>query len=237
MFPEFHKDAIREICVSTGNRNLVISGGFDGNVFVTDISRLCSDIQKNEKKSENSLYPCRDVVGSVSWHPEDSFLASCTTDSGTLHIFDIRTDKRRPAVVYDTAKKELYTHAYRDSNSMLLGFGDGNIQVFDTRNKRSVMSFHDPHEKSIGEIKFDYQTRNFAVFGIPEFTLWNYDENSMSLCTHHQLADNNMIMNVINNTSTYFPGYKTSGDFRKGTRSLAVTDSCGTLALYDFSNN
>jgi len=50
MFPEFHKDAIREICVSEGNKNLVISGGFDGNVFVTDISRLCSDIQKNEKK-------------------------------------------------------------------------------------------------------------------------------------------------------------------------------------------
>jgi hypothetical protein len=59
MFPEFHKDAIRELCVSQGNKNLVISGGFDGNVFVTDISRLCSDIEKNEKKSENSLYPCR----------------------------------------------------------------------------------------------------------------------------------------------------------------------------------
>jgi len=26
MFPEFHKDAIREICVSEGNKNLVISG-------------------------------------------------------------------------------------------------------------------------------------------------------------------------------------------------------------------
>lgn len=70
-FPEFHKEAIRyyssnrkidrnrEISVSEGNKNLVISGGFDGQVFVTDISRLISDIQKNEKKSENSLYPCR----------------------------------------------------------------------------------------------------------------------------------------------------------------------------------
>ena len=43
--------------------------GFDGKVFVTDIVRLVEDIQKNEKKSENSLYPCRDVIGSVSWHP------------------------------------------------------------------------------------------------------------------------------------------------------------------------
>jgi hypothetical protein len=68
MFPEFHKDTIREVAVSEHNRNYVISGGFDGNVFVTDITRLVADIRKNEKKSENSLYPCRDVVGSVSWH-------------------------------------------------------------------------------------------------------------------------------------------------------------------------
>ena len=27
MFPEFHKDTIREICISEGNKNLVISGG------------------------------------------------------------------------------------------------------------------------------------------------------------------------------------------------------------------
>jgi WD40 repeat protein len=105
MFPEFHKDTIREICVSDGNKNLVISGGFDGSVFVTDMSRLCSDIQKNEKKSENSLYQCKAVVGSVNWHPRDHYLASCTTDTGILHIFDIRTDIKRPAIVFDTLRK------------------------------------------------------------------------------------------------------------------------------------
>jgi hypothetical protein len=226
MFPEFHKDAIREISVSTGNKNLVISGGFDGNVFVTDISRLCSDIEKQEKKSENSLYPCRDVVGSVSWHPEDSYLASCTTDTGTLHIFDIRTDKRRPAIVYDSGKKELYTHAYKDSHTMLLGYGDGSVHVFDTRSKRTLMQFHDPHQKQIGEIRFDYNTKNFAIFGTPEFTLWGYNDAGMTLCSHHQMAD----------TSIY-PMYKTSGEFRKGTKTVGVTDSTGTFALFDFSGN
>jgi len=226
MFPEFHKDAIREISVSEGNKALVISGGFDGNVFVTDISRLCNDIEKNEKKSENSLYPCRDVVGSVSWHPEDSYLASCTTDTGTLHIFDIRTDKRRPAIVYDTGKKELYCHSYKDSNTMLLGYGDGTIHIFDTRHKRDLMNFPDPHQKAIGEIRFDYKTHNFAVFGTPEFTLWNYTDTNMSLCAHHQLAD-----------PSVFPMYKTSGEFRRGTHTLGVTDSTGTFAVYDFSRH
>jgi len=224
MFPEFHKDAIRELCVSEGNKNLVISGGFDGNVFVTDISRLCSDIEKNEKKSENSLYPCRDVVGSVHWHPEDTFLASCTTDTGTLHIFDIRTDKRRPAIVYDTGKKELYSHSYKDGNTMLLGFGDGYIHVFDTRNKRTVMTFHDPNQKQIGEIRFDYETKMFATFGHPAVTLWGFNENSMVINAHHILPE-----------YTMFPMYKTSGEFRRGTRTYGVTDSTGLFSLYEYS--
>jgi len=236
MFPEFHKDTIREIAInSAGGRHLIISGGFDGNVFVTDITRLTADIQKNEKKSENSLYPCKEVVSSVNWHPTDPTLASCTTDSGILHIFDIRTDKRRPAVVFDTSKKELYTHAYRDPSTLLLGFGDGTMQTFDVRSRRTFLSFGDPHlaqigdiKPQIGEIKFDHQTKNFAVFGSPEFSLWSFDDSAMHLCTHHQLADSTVIANN--------PMYKTSGDFRKGNKMLAVTDSNGTFALYDFSH-
>lgn len=30
MFPEFHKETIREIAVSISDQHLVISGGFDG---------------------------------------------------------------------------------------------------------------------------------------------------------------------------------------------------------------
>lgn len=46
---------------------------------MTDIGRLVGDISKNETRSENSLYACRDVVGSVQWSATEPFLASCTT--------------------------------------------------------------------------------------------------------------------------------------------------------------
>jgi hypothetical protein len=36
---------------------------------VTDISRLCEDITTDQQHSENSIYPCGEVVGSVGWHP------------------------------------------------------------------------------------------------------------------------------------------------------------------------
>jgi len=158
----------------------------------------------------------------VNWHPHDTFLASCTTDTGTLHIFDIRTDKRRPAIVYDTLKRELFTHSYKDDTTILLGYGDGQIMVFDTRNKRSVMAFQDPHQKQIGEIRFDYRLRAFAVFGSPEFTVWNYDDSSVQLAGHHQLSDDH-------NSNAF---YKTSGEFRRGSGMFAVTDSAGHFSLY-----
>ena len=34
----------------------------------------------------------------------DYNVASCTTDLGVLHVFDIRTDQSKPAFVYDTRK-------------------------------------------------------------------------------------------------------------------------------------
>ena len=41
MFPEFHRDSIREIAVSHGNKSLVISGGFDGNVNEFSMKTHC----------------------------------------------------------------------------------------------------------------------------------------------------------------------------------------------------
>jgi len=227
MFPEFHKDTVREIAINSNNGNLVISGGFDGNVFVTDISRLVSDIRNNEKKSENSLYPCRDVVGSVSWHPEDAFLASCTTDTGMLHIFDVRTDKKRPAIVFDSSKKGLYCHSYQNATSIFLGFGDGSIHVFDTRYRRNAFIFQDPFQEQIGEIRFDYlsKTKIFAVFGCPEFSLWSCSDSNILLRDHYRLAD----------LSCTNADYKTSGAFRTETLQIGVTDSNGYFSLFDYA--
>jgi WD40 repeat protein len=187
-FPEFHQDWIRELAVCPRDNRYVLSGGFDGKVFVTDIFKLATDIQKGEKKSENSLYPCNEVVGSVAWHPTDNFLASCTTDPGTLHLFDVRTDKRRPAIVSDTGKKELYTHAYRDENIILLGYGDGKIGLFDIRSQKPMLIFQDPIQKAIGDFRVDFKSKSFATFGIPEVTVWVYGDFSFQLCGRHAVG-------------------------------------------------
>ncbi len=47
----------------------------------------------------------------------DQYLANFTTDGGTFHVFDIRTDKRRAAIVSDLQKKVnkwfIYNYKYK----------------------------------------------------------------------------------------------------------------------------
>jgi len=185
LFPDFHTDTIRELAVNPKVPHLVISGGFDGNVFVTDISRLVDDIQRNEKKSENSVYLCKDVVGSVNWHPNDHNVASCTTDLGVLHVFDIRTDQSKPAFVYDTQKIELYAHSYVDDFTLCLGYGDGTIAIHDIRFGKPLVSFKDPCVHAVGDLVFadstSTKTKKMAVFGVPEMSIWRFSSNPSSV--------------------------------------------------------
>jgi len=163
-FPDFHTDIVREISICHQNANMLISGGFDGNVFVTDIQKLVADIKRNEKKSENWLYPCKEVVGSVRWYPTSPFIGSCTTDTGLLHIFDLRVDHKRDSQVYDTLTNMLYTHAYKDENTVLLGFGNGTIQVYDLRKPKTtkINDIKDPGQTEIGDIRFDKNSEIFC---------------------------------------------------------------------------
>jgi WD40 repeat protein len=131
-FAEFHQDTIRELDLCPFQRNMVASCGFDGNVFITDITKLSTN-------SENSVYFCRDVVGSVRWHPSDPCVVSATTDTGVFHMIDIRTGSQSLPRIFDTAKTELYTHLYCDSNTVLLGYGDATFKILDLRyHKRLV---------------------------------------------------------------------------------------------------
>jgi len=226
-FPDFHTDIVREISICHQNANLLISGGFDGNVFVTDIQKLVADIKRNEKKSENWLYPCKEVVGSVRWYPTSPFIGSCTTDTGLLHIFDLRVDHKRDSQVYDTLTDMLYTHAYKDENTVLLGFGNGTMQVYDIRKPKTtkINDIKDPGQMEIGDIRFDKNSEIFAVFGNPKFTLSKYSQNIV------KLGDYSFLPDITNSKADL---YKTAGSFIQGTNSVVVTDSLGNLGLFNF---
>jgi hypothetical protein len=101
-FPAYHSDDIREMAMR--DMHLLLSGGFDGNVFVTDVVKLTDSIRRNDTAGRNRIYRCGSVVGSVAWHPSEQALASCTTDNGSVRIFDIRTEKHSAALNINTGE-------------------------------------------------------------------------------------------------------------------------------------
>eukprot|EP00761_Pharyngomonas_kirbyi_P003611 gb/GECH01003615.1/.p1 GENE.gb/GECH01003615.1/~~gb/GECH01003615.1/.p1 ORF type:complete len:387 (+),score=55.16 gb/GECH01003615.1/:1-1161(+) len=236
LFPDFHKDTIRQISVNEGNSHLVLSGGFDGNVFVTNITRLVDDMEKNEQNSENSVYMCGDVVGSVSWHPRDFNVASCTTDPGWLHVFDIRTDQSKPAFVYDTDKLELFAHTYIDDFMVALGYGDGQVQIHDIRNGREVCSFTDPHLRAVGDLLYRPGPSGvLCAMGHAGLTLYHRPALSQ-LDLYGHAPSLSLEAHRSGNYTHQQHGYKTTGAFIPHTSLLAVTDSDGVLSLFDVTS-
>ncbi len=70
----------------------------------------------------------------------------------------------------------MYSHAYKDTNTILLGFGDGSIHSFDLRTKRTTLLV-EGGSCQIGEIRFDHQNKMFAAFGTPTMTLYHYNDS------------------------------------------------------------
>ena len=57
--------------------------------------------------------------------------------------------------------------------------------------------------------------------------MWAFDDNSITLQGRGMTASKEAIESL--------PFFKTSGEFRRTTRQLAVTDSCGFFSLYDYN--
>jgi len=187
-------------------------------------------------------------------------LASITTDAGAYHLLDIRTDSRSMPTIVDTSKSDLYTHAYmRDTNVLLFGYGDGTISQFDLRvNKmyvgisqtqprsrsralslsrshtvttwRSVGSYHDSFMRQIGDLEFSSDGSTLLVTGTPEFTIWQIDDNTTQVVQHRNMADD---FPGIARPMLEGGGYKTAGHFMPGLSRIIMSDSLGTVAVYD----
>lgn len=102
-----------------------------------------------------------------------------------------------------------------DDFTVVLGYGDGHIQIHDIRNGKGMIAFKDPNQLMIGDIIFanssstiSYPT--FTVFG-SELTAWRYDQTTVEMYGHHSFSQSKE--------------HKTAGQFVPNTSLLAVTDS------------
>lgn len=104
-FKGIHEDLIRELDISTDyGVPLVLSGGYDGEVLISNIQQLV-DYADFPGKGYVMAYDVHQVVSSVSWNRFCSNLALATTEHGYLHMFDTRMSGHEGnAQVYNSHK-------------------------------------------------------------------------------------------------------------------------------------
>ena len=132
----------------------VSAAGFDGTLCIFSFQ----DAQSVSVMNKASL--ADKVIGSVKWPSFNSsqkctshcfrylhyfcsscsfvwllldVCVSCTTDDGCYAMLDTRSDMKAAAVMADTGKVDLFTHARYTDHHVLLGYGDGEIRQLDMR--------------------------------------------------------------------------------------------------------
>ena len=103
-----------------------------------------------------------------------------------------------------------------NDDTIILGYGDGSIQINDTRMGKVLLSFDDPYQKYIGELSF--QNNICAVFG-SEVSFWRYNGIDIEIVGHH--------------TNSKAKEHKTSGCYIPTTNLIASTDSIGLFSIYE----
>lgn len=170
-FPQVHTDVIRQVAVSTFSNHLAISGGFDGRVCISDLSAISGASAARVVR----IHETGDVVGSVSWHPSSEQLCAWTTDPGQFTLYDLRSP--RVISMLTAEVDELYTHTFYDDHTVMLGFGNGEVSVVDTRKPQKVLGFWNPYVSAIGEFAITKTASGckLASFGMNEFSVQTFE--------------------------------------------------------------
>ncbi|KAL0215429.1 hypothetical protein P9112_007613 [Eukaryota sp. TZLM1-RC] len=216
--PPFHTDEIREICIHPSNRSIIASCGFDGQIFVLNLTSIT-------QPQISSSFKLNEVVGSVRWNPFDTTLLSVTTDSGLMYTFDTQLNKT--VRIIPTNKKGLFTHCPLSKEQVLFGFDDGTIHLHDVSKNQHLISFHDISVTCIGDIHMfaDVSTslQYLTCSGIGGVTLWSVVKDQMSV------VDSGKV-----NTSCGGPDYYSSSCFVPFMKAIAVTDSEGNFIILKY---
>jgi len=136
--------------------------------------------------------------------------------------------------VIRTLWQRLYTHAWTDLHSVLLGYGDGSLRLFDIRQPdQCVITFHDPLVQQIGSIALDPQRKLMVTFGNPEFSVWHCTSapNKHFTLWHHDPRSVSRLQLELDIFYKNDGAFMLTGGRKNG--AFLSTDAHGFLRLYD----
>jgi len=209
-----HHDLIREIAPNPSKPMEIASGGYDKKLCIHDLRR---GVKLHEQATS-------DTIGSVKWHQFSRATLGCTLDYGGMMMFDSRIGFSKPSFKMNTGKPDLYTHCAIDNNSVLLGYGDGSLQLIDQRyDKKIILRTQDPYVEGVGDIVYNASSQSFVVSGLTDFTVWKLGRDSTAYPWSHSETTKNSIANKT--------GYATAAAFLDAD-TVICCDRVGQAAVF-----
>ena len=184
IFPAWHTDDIRDMCVT--NDAKLITASYDGRVALVDLN-LVGDANPCIQHA-----PLGTSVSSVAMHPFlGESVVSVTTDTGALLILDMREHQSShsrqrfvshnvaPAGEIFSSHRGLFDHCWLDGTSVACGYGSGLLAIVDCRKGATVERIRDSKNQELQNIVFDAQTATLAACG--RYTrLWKVNDGELS---------------------------------------------------------
>lgn len=213
-----HTAPINRMAMNADRKTLATAGS-DGRLGLIDVHRFCLDAPHVGTQS-TKRFDLTSNVTSVSW--ESSHVVAVTCEDGSLHMFDRRASTGVPCFSYRSAMGGLTGHVVLADDLVVVSHAAGELHIVDRRTGACDARFNDPAVQRIDELVLAPDGRTIAVVGSPCVSLWQYEKEQMSYRGSVAIAHN------------LLPGqlYATRAEFRDA-RTLAISDSLGTIAVYD----
>ena len=137
---------------------------------------------------------------SIAWRNNNSSSESslntfsCTDNSGTFSLFDIRSSAQQPAASLHVLPRGLFAHAYVGANHVACSGLGGLVHILDVRQlgKGALHKIADPFLQNITDISACGSARSFVACGSGGFTLWKLGRGDQAQFLEMQHAEDYM---------------------------------------------
>lgn len=191
-------------CIETTENNLLAAGGFDGNIYVTNINNVQTK-DKKENSTEAKKFPGHQGVVSCCRFLNPFYLISSSYDSVIL-LWDINSQGKSINSYHDHSN-EVSGLDVNDTNGNIFttGSGDTTVKLWDIREKKACVATFKGPEGNVSCVKFLPGRLTTLAAGSEDSTIRIYDLRALKeLACLKKEGDFNSINSV---------GFSKSGQF------------------------
>ena len=176
---------LREIALNPNSPSVLAVGGYDHKLNIIDLNRPDAPFLQQ--------VDLQGVIGSLRWSPANGgAYLSATLDEGKFYLFDARTQIKEASSNLNANQLGLYCHERIGEFGVALGFGNGEVKLFDLRKtNHMVQAFRDPMVDVVGGIEHEASAQQFLVSGYTDYSHWKRQpDDQVTVEPHGDLGSN-----------------------------------------------